>query len=249
MKKITLFFALITCLSTAWSQNKSEGVVVYEHKMNLHKNMKDEAMKAMVPEFRTTEMQLNFKGAESLYKGIPKDEEDEGITNSDGNGQTRIVIKMPQNEMYRNFDTQESIETQNLAGQKFLIIDSLKKANWKLTGEIKKIHGYDCMKATSMSKVDNRPVVAWFAEAIPVSHGPTTFGGLPGLIMEVDVNDGQMIYTTKKIDFKAITKDDLKKPTSGKKVTQAEFDKQRDEWMKEMGIQPGSGTRMKIIRN
>ena len=245
MKKNTLLliFALCPLLFAFGQQN--EGVISYDHKINMHKRLQDESMKAMVPEFRTNKMQLNIRGSESLFKAAEQQPNEES-ENSDANGNTvRMVIRVPQNETYRNYEAQKSIELRELAGQKFLIEDTLRRMPWKLSGETKKIQGYDCMKATMTNKATNQPIVAWFTEAIPVPSGPASFGGLPGLILEVDVNDGDMFYTMSKAEFKKLTGSDLKTPSGGKKITDAEFTKKRDEFMKEMGGQGG----IRIIRN
>lgn len=244
MKKNTLLliFALCPLLSALCQQN--EGIVSYDQKINMHKRLQDESMKAMVPEFRTNKMQLNIRGSESLFKAAEQPNEE--IENNDGNGtNVRMVIRVPQNETYRNYEAQKSVELRELAGQKFLIEDTLRRMPWKLTGETKKIQGYDCMKATMINKANNQPIVAWFTEAIPVPSGPAGFGGLPGLILEADVNEGDMVYMMSKIEFKKLAGSDLKTPSSGKKITDAEFTKKRDEFMKEMGGQGG----FRIIRN
>lgn len=244
MKKnlLALVFILSPWLIALAQQN--EGVVLYDQKINMHKRLQDEAMKAMVPEFRTNKMVLNIRGTESLFKAAEQPNEES--ENSDANGNTvRMVIRVPQNETYRNYDAQKSIELRELAGQKFLIEDTLKRTPWKFSGETKKIQGYDCMKATMTNKANNQPIVAWFTEAIAVPSGPAGFGGLPGLILEVNVNDGDMVYTVSKVEFKKLSSSDLKTPSGGKKITEAEFTKKRDEFMKEMGGQGG----IRVIRN
>ncbi len=244
MKKnlLLLILSFSPLLSVLGQQN--EGVVFYDQKINMHKRLQDENMKAMVPEFRTNKMQLNIRGSESLFKAAEQPNEES--ESNDGNGtNVRMVIRVPQNETYRNYEAQKTIELRELAGQKFLIEDTLKRMPWKLTGETKKIQSYDCMKATMTSKATNQPIVAWFTEAIPAPSGPAGFGGLPGLILEVDVNEGDMLYTMSKIEFKKLTGSDLKTPSGGKKITDAEFTKKRDEFMKEMGGQGG----IRIIRN
>lgn len=242
-KKILTLLVGVSAVIHAYAQ-QNEGVVHYDHKINLHKRITNEDMRAMVPEFRTTKMQLNINSSESLFKVVEQfNQESEA---SDGNGNTvRTIFRAPQNEIYRNYDTQRSIELRELAGQKFLIEDTLRRTPWKFTADTKKIQGYDCLKATMINKSNNHPIVAWFTEAIPLSSGPENFGGLPGLILEVDVNDGEHIYTMTKIDFKKLSKEELKTPTGGKKITAAEFTKKRDEFMKEMGGQGG----IRIIRN
>jgi GLPGLI family protein len=252
MKKIlSILFISATCICAAQAQDKTEGTVMYEHKINMHKRITDEAMRAMVPEFRTSEMQLNFRGMESLYLPVPKEEDDSETNSTDNNGnQMRVVMRMPQNEVYRNYEAQEKIELQELAGQKFLVVDTLRKATWKLTGEAKKVNGYDCMQATMTNPANKQVTTVWFTESIPVPHGPMTFGGLPGLVIEANINEGEIVYSAKKIDFKKLGKDGLRRPSGGKKVTDAEFKKKREEWMKEMGIPAnGSGGGIRIIRN
>ena len=246
MKNQLLVFLLAMSPVVAVVAQQNEGVVSYDQKINMHKRIQDESMKAMMPEFRINKMQLTFKGSESLYKAAVQQQNDESES-TDGNGATvRMVIRVPQNETYRNYELQKNVEIRELAGKKFLVEDTLKRMPWKLTGEMKKIQNYDCMKATMINKVNNQPIVAWFTEAIPVPSGPAGFGGLPGLILEVDVNDGDMTYLMTKVDFKSLTNNDLKAPSGGKKITDAEFTKKRDEYMKEMGA---SGGGIRIIRN
>ncbi|GAB2785241.1 GLPGLI family protein [Rhabdobacter roseus] len=238
MKKYLAGLLLALCGGTALAQN-TEGIVLYDQKVNVHRRLPDEAMKAMVPEFRTNKMQLAVRGGESLFKSIESN--DEPIEASGG---ARLVIRVPQNEIYRNFEQKKSVELRELAGQKFLIQDSLRQVPWKLTGESKKIHGYDCLKATYIQPERQQPIVAWFTDAIPCPSGPAVYGGLPGLILELDVNEGEMIYTATSLGLKKLTGSDLKVPSGGKKVSEAEFNKIRDEYMKEMG---NGG--MRIIRN
>ena len=171
MKKnlLLLILSFSPLLSVLGQQN--EGVVFYDQKINMHKRLQDENMKAMVPEFRTNKMQLNIRGSESLFKAAEQPNEES--ESNDGNGtNVRMVIRVPQNETYRNYEAQKTIELRELAGQKFLIEDTLKRMPWKLTGETKKIQSYDCMKATMTSKATNQPIVAWFTEAIPAPSGP-----------------------------------------------------------------------------
>ena len=43
-------------------------------------------------------------------------------------------------------------------------------------------------------------VVAWYAEDIASPAGPETFGGLPGAVLAMDINNGEMIYTAVEIN-------------------------------------------------
>ncbi len=244
MKKTILSFLITLCYLGNASAQQNEGIVLYDQKINMHRRLPDESMKAMTPEFRTNKMQLAIRGGESLYKTVTANDVNEEATDAGGNT-VRMMIRVPQNEIYRNFDQKKTVELRELAGQKFLIQDEMRQIPWKFTGESKKVNGYDCMQATYANPERKQTITAWFAEAIPVPAGPAGYGGLPGLILEVDINEGELLYTATNLNFRKLENSEMKLPSGGKKVTEAEFNKIRDDYMKEVG---GSGG-MRIIRN
>ena len=65
-------------------------------------------------------------------------------------------------------------------------------------------------------------VVAWYTPEIPISNGPGSYWGLPGLILEVQ--EGRTTLLCNKIILNAEDKEEIKAPTKGKKVSQEEFD-------------------------
>jgi hypothetical protein len=68
---------------------------------------------------------------------------------------------------------------------------------------------------------------------------------LPGTVLAVDVNGGERVTLAVKIEDKLLKKNELKAPSSGTKVTQAEYRKIVDEQMEKMR-QSGANV---IIRN
>ncbi len=82
---------------------------------------------------------------------------------------------------------------------------------WMLYNENKTILGYECQKATCSFR--GRNYVAWFAPAIPVKYGPWKFGGLPGLIL--NVNDTQNIYTFECVKLTKQPQEITRKPFTG----------------------------------
>jgi GLPGLI family protein len=226
-----------------------EGMIEFEHKINMHKTMgsENEQMKSMIPEFRTSKNRLYFKPNESFYTNV--EEEDQEINTSSGGANVQMKINRPQADMYRNLDNTTFVTLTDFAGKKFRIEDSLKTMAWKFVDETKKIAGYDCKKATFHNEENKQDIVAWYTEALVCSSGPQNFWGLPGLILGVDINDGLQQITAQKITLINVN-NDLKVPTGGKKVTAKEFKKIRDDYMKEMGIKDGaSGGARIIIRN
>ena len=64
-------------------------------------------------------------------------------------------------------------------------------------------------------------ITVWYTPEIPVPFGPDKYGGLPGLILEV--NDGNTIFLCSKIALNAKDFSPIKRPTKGKKVSQKQF--------------------------
>ena len=75
--------------------------------------------------------------------------------------------------------------------------------------------------------------------------GPTTYQGqLPGLILELDENNGRTFFKAVEVSPK-VSVSKIKEPKDGKKITAAEFDKERDKVMEEMrrNMPNGNGVR------
>jgi GLPGLI family protein len=244
MKK--LFFYLFISIG-AYAQNQ-EGIIYFDSKMNMHKRIQDPQVKAMIPEWRTTKHELYFNLTESSYRNAPADEEENNEINSNSGGaQITMKFNAPQNEFYKNFGTNSYINETEFLGKKYLVVDSLKNIPWKLGTETKKVAGYNCMNATYENTERKQSYTAWFTGDIVCPSGPLLMGNLPGMILELDMNNGEMVTVATKIDFKSV-KSELRQPKNGKKVTQKEYTKIMDDWRKENNMQ-GGGPMIKVIRN
>jgi GLPGLI family protein len=90
---------------------------------------------------------------------------------------------------------------------------------------MKEIGGHICMNAETTDKMRDQTINAWFALDIPVSSGPERFIGLPGMILEVDINDGAVIMTADKIDLKKLTSElDIPAKIKGRKIHYADLE-------------------------
>src|SRR5690348_12376648 len=143
MKRLLIIIGIVVCVAAAnvvWGQ--AEGVITYETKVNLHRRIppEREAMKAMIPEFRTSKDQLFFKGPESHYKPLIEDAE-EDMSSTASHGGMVIKMQIPTSETYVNQQTQEIITQQEFQGKQYLVVDTLKVAPWKFGTETKAILG------------------------------------------------------------------------------------------------------------
>jgi len=75
-------------------------------------------------------------------------------------------------------------------------------------------------------------ITAWYTPEIPVSQGPESYWGLPGLILEV--NDGKTTILCSKVVLNAKEKVEIKAATNGKVISQKEYDETVVKKMEEM---------------
>ncbi len=247
MKKILILVGILVSITVAHivKGQTSEGVILYEMKVNLHRRIPpgQEDMKAMMPEFRTTKAQVFFNGLESLFKPVIEDEEDE---NPDHGG-VQIKIRQPNDEIYIRPETNTVIAKREFMGKDYLIADTLKVAPWKFGSETKEIQGYICKQAfyTDTSLADRKQeVTAWYSDQLRPMLGPEQYGTLPGAVLAVDINNGERVLVARKIEWRALKKNELKAPAGGTKVTQKEYRKLVDEQMAKMRANGGV-----VIRN
>ena len=250
MKKVILTSTLAICSFIASAQI-TEGKVSYEEKTNIHKRMEGEAakFKSMVPEFQSKQMVLLFNSEIALYKDDENAEDAGGGFKRQDRDGNEIEIKMerPKNTVFTDIKEQENIEQVEFMGRVFLVVDDEKKQTaWKMGTDSKKILGYTCLKATFTNDKDT--LAAWFTPQIPVSAGPKNFGELPGMILELDYNNGSQIFTATDVSEEKIGDSLLEKPKKGKKYTRSEFNALVEEKMKEMRESRGGMFRMETER-
>lgn len=124
----------------------------------------------------------------------------------------------------RDFATNTMHDVIQLLGKVYFIDDTLAAPNWKIMNDMKEVAGHVCMNAYQEDTLKNQKITVWFALDIPVPAGPERLGGLPGLILEADVNDGGMLITADKIELKKLTTElDPPKKVKGKKTNEAGY--------------------------
>ena len=71
------------------------------------------------------------------------------------------------------------------------IRDGIPQYSWNLVEGAKSVAGYTCKNAiaTTVKAGKKQNLVAWYCEEIPINDGLMDFSGLPGLILEVEIND------------------------------------------------------------
>jgi len=243
MKKIILLCGLLACLAAArvvFAQTTS-GVIQYEVKINLHRRLPPERqeMKDAIPEFNIHQEELLFNETTSLYKPVEDDEEDMEAES----GGMRMRFRRPQGIYYFDQATSKSIMQQDVMGKKYLVEDSITILPWKLGTETKTILGQVCKQATYRNEERKQDVVAWYTDKLRPFLGPERYNSLPGAVLQIDINAGELVITALKIEQRPLKKNEMKAPAGGERITSTEFQKVAQEQMQRMRGPGGPGPR------
>jgi len=250
MKKILFSGLAILIISGAQAQQK-EGKVVYQRTIQMQIVTSDApGEENAIPRTRTDKFEMNFANGQMIWKQMDDEIQDDNFSGG-GGVMIRTMGGGADDAVFCDFEKSRKVETREFFDKKFLISDSIRRGNWKLSDETKTILNHLCRKAISqrigkrmMMTMDNgkmerkeiddtSTVVAWFTTDIPVSAGPEMQGQLPGLILGLETNNGRTVYTALEISPKANIAA-IKEPTKGKKVTPDEFTAERNKMMDEM---------------
>lgn len=200
-------------------------------------------LQEMIPNKRETEKVLAFKGSQSLYKNLPKQDQEVRQIEAEEGMQFNIEFSTPENIIFYDFSGGKTIQQRSFMGRTFLVSGQPER-RWKITAEQKEILGFNCRKAILD---DSTEVVAWYTAEIPAFTGPETFNGLPGLILELEMKN----RTVQAIEILEATETEIKAPEKGKKVSQKQYQKIMKEKMEELQKSYGNrnGDNVIIIRS
>ena len=175
----------------------SAGKITYERRVSqfaalvnaeAEDNMWMEELKKQFPKVVADNYTLQFNNKESFYY-LTKENPDNKYIN---------MIFKPTETNYVNQKHESGMVTNaaSVFETNYLVNDSLVKYEWKITGEVRDIAGFECKKA--VTKIcDSVVVVAFYTDQIPLQAGPENFNGLPGMILGIAVPRlGTTIFAT-----------------------------------------------------
>jgi GLPGLI family protein len=228
--KKPLFSILILMLilaNSAFGQHArftTEGSIEFEKSVNMHalikKNMNKDNEFYYVPafeEFKKTQAQfkvlksmLVFSKDKTLFTPEPVDV-------SVRTWFSDIPASTQNNIIYTDLSSATSIVQKSVFEEVFLVSDSTRKITWKITSETREIAGYNCRRANAII-MDSIYVVAFYTDEIPVSGGPESFTGLPGMILGLAMPYENISWFAKQVFDKPIAAGAIIAPKKGKPI-------------------------------
>jgi GLPGLI family protein len=232
MKKIlTITLLALLEMSSSFAQTRfiNSGIIEYDKNVNMYALIKREAgsdddnmwSKAAIEAYkknhgqiRTLKSSLKFGANKTLFTPTEVEER------RDYYFDTPMAEQF--NTTYTDMGTSTRISQKKVFEELFLVSDSTAKIKWKITGETRDILGYTCRRANGLV-LDSIYVVAFYTDQIPVSGGPESFTGLPGMILQVALPHENVSWIATKVSDTTLPAAEIIPPKKGKPVTKKEF--------------------------
>lgn len=240
----TLFFGNVLLAQQTFV---AKGKIEFEKKENLHKMIDMQAqdwdfadaswledVKKNTPQFATYYFDLLFDENRTLYK--PGRETPNQKSDMWGQSPSQDIV------VFTDLGTRLLTSQKTIFGSQFLVQDSSRKIDWRITAETRDIAGFTCRKAVGKI-LDSVYVIAFYTDQILTNGGPESFNGLPGMILGVAIPRINTTWFATKLELTPVTDASIPVPTKGKKQTAAAFTKSLQDLLKD---EKNVGKRMMI---
>jgi GLPGLI family protein len=202
MKYIYLFFFfLIANMANAQTTFITSGRISFERKIAQHtlteslQSAEDtdggwsDELKKVFPKIVTDNFVMDFNASQTYYRMAKEIPDNKYMVFGFKPTETDFTLQKLNDEI--------SVMKKSLFENEYFIKDSITKYEWKITGELRDIAGFECKKA--ITKIcDSVVVVAFYTDQIIVKGGPESFNGLPGMILGLAIPRlSETIYATK----------------------------------------------------
>lgn len=229
LMKFLWFYLFILVNTVGFSQNSimiHQGEIEFEKRVNVYaildkyfgdereqqfsKQYKDNHSK-----FKTSKFILSFNDDCSIYAPRPGSAEE--------NKKNPFLKPFAgTNIVYSDLKKNTSISEKDVLGNRYIVEDSIRKIQWRITNEIKEIAGFACRRANAMI-MDSLYVVAFYTDEIVPNSGPESFSGLPGMILGVAIPYEHTTWFATKVIDKQVLKNEISIPKGKTKINNIEL--------------------------
>ena len=230
---ITIFSLLYTNYIFAQTNFITKGKITFERRVSQFKiNESDNAddniwmveMKKVMTKTPSDIYTLQFSEQQTYYK-LAKE-------NTDNKYMFGVLKPNENNFVLQNIVESKTNMLRTVFENDYQLQDSIKQYEWKMTGEVRDIIGFECKKA--ITKIcDSVIVVAFYTDQIPVKAGPENFNGLPGMILGLAVPRLAATWFATKLELDNEPIPTV--PNKGKKVKWTDINKELSKGLKEWG--------------
>lgn len=232
---LLIFFFLLLFFHEGKSQGArfvTEGTIEFEKTINTHSQLRRmlkeqnnneyfeqyfEHYKKNESQFQVVTSTLSFSKDKALF--LPSK-----VDKTLPNGMTVLPETQQYNIIYSDLAKRNQVVQKSAIDETFLFTTTKPDIKWKITGELREIAGYECRRANAII-MDSIYVVAFYTDQIPVTSGPESFSGLPGMILGVALPHQNITWFAKEVIDKPVSVGTIQPPTKGKAMPYEEMKK------------------------
>jgi GLPGLI family protein len=186
-------------------------------------------------DIKTENAYLDISGEKSLFYSENRYKRDSIMQKAFSGGGGRGSVSREQMEGVRtniNYSVEKDKANQKTIfkdriGRDVYVYEEDRPLNWKMSSETTKIGEYKVQKATT--DFGGRKWTAWFTTDLPYQDGPYKFGGLPGLIVKVEDENGDYSFDLMK-NYKIAEISTLNQFGNTLKVKRSDYVKQQEKF-------------------
>ncbi|WP_223583917.1 GLPGLI family protein [Sphingobacterium sp. GVS05A] len=148
-----------------------------------------------LPENVVLKKTLKFNANETLFEPVKDDNLDQMVK------QYIMMFALDFEAITQsNLTTRSFLRYNDIVGEKIIVEDTMKRIKWKVTDEYREIAGYSCRRANGLT-ADSIYVIGYYCNEIPISGGPESINGLPGMILGLVVPSQHVSYFATKVEL------------------------------------------------
>lgn len=233
MKKIVIAgIGLLFLSKTIFAQHAhftTSGTIEFEKKVNIYAMIKKEINKDNEafyqpmfeqyqknnPQFKVLKSTLSFSDNKTLFKPGEDDGSNNGFF-----GDSPLTSQT--NTIFTDLGSDLQTAQKKVFEETYLVTDTARKIRWKITDETREIAGYTCRRANAII-LDSIYVVAFYTTQIPVSGGPESFSGLPGMILGLALPHENLSWFATKVTDTSLPPNTVAPPKKGKPMDYKKF--------------------------
>ncbi|QOD61214.1 GLPGLI family protein [Polaribacter haliotis] len=218
MKKSILLIAILIYNINIFSQT---GIIIYKVTNTIkNKASNPEMARKINEEINRLSLKLIYNSEKSFFK------KEKNIPLYPLEAKSAAIIAKSYNKWHQ-FNNLERLSTYytSILNKDYNVDFSYKMRDWELSNEFKIIDGFTCYKATKKEVLRFGSIIeytAWYAPKIPVPYGPGGYGGLPGLILKLEIGN-RFYYMVDKITLNPKKKLKIPELKKGTKISVKEM--------------------------
>lgn len=202
-------------LSLSWPSMYAQSPILTKVNIEFEKKVNNSATQGRfgrdfggsAPQYTSSFYLFQSDGEKSLYKAIPNEDNDRsGFFRGRGTDE---------NVTFTNYNAKEQIALKKVFEKSYLVADSFRKIDWKITNDFREIAGFNCRRATAII-MDSVFVVAFYTNEILPSGGPEGFTGLPGMILGLVINRLHTTWYATKVNVTDVNPKEIVSPVDSK---------------------------------